>query len=272
MPGPKRMTWHDLSQTGIPQGTTAVINLAGQNVLDMKRRWTPGFKQNVWNSRVKTTKALADAIIKAHVKPHAFVTISGIGMYEPSNNTVYSEDSPGKEYDFLSKLCAEWEKAAVLPASAQCRQVTIRSGVVLGRDGGMIKQIYLPFYFGLGGPVGSGDQYMPWIHVNDMAKLILFAVESPGLKGILNGVAPQTITNREFANAFAAALWRPAFFPLPTSILNLVLNEERAKMITEGQRVVPKRTQSLGFKFVYPDIVAACQALASPPKEGDIHF
>lgn len=198
MPGPQRITWHELNEVGIPKGTTAVVNLAGQNVLDPTRRWTPGFKQNVWNSRVKTNLALAQAINNAAVKPSVFVTISGVGIYPPDTETEYSEESPGKEVDFLSKLCIEWEKAAKLPEGAGCRNVIVRSGVVLGKDGGMIKQLYLPFFLGLGGPVGSGNQFLPWIHVDDVAKLICFAIESGEIDGVLNGVAPQIITNKEF--------------------------------------------------------------------------
>lgn len=201
MPGPQRMTWHELQETGLPTGTTAVVNVAGQNVLDPTRRWTPGFKQNVWNSRVKTTTALARAIENAVHPPSAFVSISGVGIYKPSPTAEYTEDTHGlSDFDFLSKLCIEWEKAGSLSSTVNCRHVAIRSGVVLGRDGGMIKQLYLPFYLGLGGPVGSGSQFLPWIHVADIVRLITFAVETDGLKGVINGVAPQVITNKEFTD------------------------------------------------------------------------
>lgn len=200
MPGPQRLSWQDLQQTGLPNGTTAVVNLAGQNVLDMSQQWNEGFKQNVRNSRVKTTKALAEAIGNARPKPNVFVTISGVGIYPPSTDKEYTEESEVKQYDFLSKVCHEWEAAAKLPQNMKVRQVTIRSGVVLGRHGGMIKQLYLPFCLGLGGPVLPGNQYLPWIHINDITRLILFAIENPKVEGILNGVAPQVITNKVFSN------------------------------------------------------------------------
>lgn len=262
MPGPNHLTWHDIEQCGLPARTTAVVNVAGQNVLDPTKRWTAGFKQNVWNSRVRTTATLTKAIIDATDKPKAYVTISGVGVYKPSPFKEYVEDDITEEFDFFSKLGIEWERAAKLPESlSQCRQVTVRSGVVLGKDGGMIKQLYLPFFLGLGGPVGSGSQYLPWIHIEDLARLIVFAIETEGVDGILNGVAPQTITNKEFTDTFAKVLWRPAVLPLPESVLNTIFNKERAKLLTEGQKVLPKRTQAMGFNYIYPDIKSACEEL-----------
>lgn len=199
MPGPQRLSWQDLQNSGLPDNTTAVVNLAGQNVLDLKQKWNAGFKQNIWNSRVNTTAALAKAIVNASKKPKVFVSISGVGIYKPSKDNEYTEEAKVEEYDFLSRMCQEWEKAAKLPKDVNVRQVTIRSGVVLGRNGGMIKQLYLPFYLGLGGPVMPGDQYLPWIHMKDLIRLIAFAIENEKVSGVLNGVAPQTVTNKTFS-------------------------------------------------------------------------
>lgn len=258
----------ELAESGLPVNTVAVVSLAGQNVLNPTRRWTPGFKQNVWASRVNTTRSLADAIIKAPFKPKVFISISGVGIYEPSQTTEYNEGSHGESFDFLSKLCQEWESAAKLPAHLGVRQVIVRSGVILGRNGGMIKQLFLPFYLGLGGPVGRGDQYMPWIHIHDVANLLLFAIENDSVHGVLNGVAPQIVTNRQFARAFGQALWRPALIPIPEFVLNVAFSEERAKIMTEGQKVIPKRTLEYGFHYKYPDINSACKEVAKliPPK------
>jgi uncharacterized protein (TIGR01777 family) len=261
MPGPQRMTWNDLNRQGLPDGTTTVINLAGQNVLDFKQRWNAGFKQNVFNSRINTTSSLANAIVSAKKKPSVFVTLTGVGIYKPDKVKEYDEDSSETEFDFLSRLCHEWENAAKLPKGTSTRQVTIRSGVVLGRDGGMIRQLYLPFFCGLGGPVMPGDQYLPWIHIDDLIRLILFVVGNQQVEGTLNGVAPQNITNKQFSDAFACALKRPAFLPVPKFVLDLLLNKERANMLTQGQKVLPKRTTSLGFKYKYPDIASACQQI-----------
>ena len=132
-------------------------------------------------------------------------------------------------------------------------------GVVLGRRGGMIEQLYWPFFFGLGGPVASGQQYLPWIHLHDIVRLFLFAIENKPVEGVLNGVAPNIITSSQFAKAFGRSLWRPAFLPLPEFAANILLGNERAKMLTCGQKVIPKRTLELGFSYNYPTISEACK-------------
>lgn len=197
MPAVKHMTWHDLEKDGLPTGTSAVVNLAGQNVLDPTRRWTPGFKQNVWNSRINTTAACARAIEKATIKPKVFVSICGVSHYAPGPQ-LNTEESKTTEFDFMSRLCIEWEKAANLSDNSICRVVKIRSGVVIGREGGMIQSLILPFWLGFGGPIGDGSHDLPWIHVQDICNMIKFAIEKPEVNGILNGVAPELITNRDF--------------------------------------------------------------------------
>ncbi|XP_011635264.1 epimerase family protein SDR39U1 isoform X1 [Pogonomyrmex barbatus] len=258
MPGPNRISWNNLERYGLPENTSAVINVAGQNILDIKQRWSPGFKQNVRNSRVKTTKTLADSV--QNTKATVFATISGVSYYKP-NNTIYTEESKCESYDFLSRLCHDWEEAAKLPEDCNIRQVTIRSGVVLGRSGGMIKEIYPQFFVGLGGSIGTGNQYMPWIHITDLVNMFMFVLKNNNVHGILNGVAPQLITNKEFTKAFAVAMKRPAIIPLPSFLLKILLNEERAKIMLEGQKVMPKRVTELGFQYQYPDIESACKQL-----------
>ncbi|XP_030749315.1 epimerase family protein SDR39U1 [Sitophilus oryzae] len=261
MPGPQHISWNQLNNAGLPKDTVAVVNLAGQNVMDFKQRWSPGFKQNVVSSRVNTTASLAKAINDASVKPKAFVTMSGVGIYKPDCNLEYTECSKTEPFDFFSKLVLEWEKATSLDSLSKnhCRVISIRSGVVLGKDGGMIKQLYFPFFLGLGGPVGDGKQFMPWIHIDDLVKLIIFAIENDKVEGVLNGVAPNPCTNKEFSIAFAKALRRPAYIPTPKLVFNVILGKERAKMITEGQKVLPERTQEVGFKFQYPTVESACE-------------
>lgn len=261
MPGIKRINWHDLEKVGLPEGTSAVVNLAGQNVLDPTRRWTPGFKQNVWNSRINTTAACARAIERATVKPRIFVNISGVSHY-PDGAQENSEESKTTEFDFMSRLCHEWEKASNLSDNSTCRVVRIRSGVVIGREGGMIKSLIVPFWFGLGGPIGDGSHNLPWIHVQDLCNLIKFSIEKPEVSGVLNGVAPEIITNYQFSKAFASALFRPALIPLPEFALNLIFNQERAVLLTKGAKVVPTKVQKLGFHYQYPDIRSACKDVA----------
>ena len=133
------------------------------------------------------------------------------------------------------------------------------SGVVLGRDGGMIQQMFLPFFFGVGGKMGSGKQYLPWIHIADIASIITFAVMNDKVTGILNGVAPQMATNEEFTKTFGSTMKRPTLIPVPEGIVNRVFGPERGKIILQGQKVIPKRTLELGYKYLYPDLKSACQ-------------
>ncbi len=126
----------------------------------------------------------------------------------------------------------------------------------------MIAQLYFPFFFGLGGPVGSGQQYLPWIHLHDIARLFLYAIENKPVEGVLNGVAPDLVTSKEFAKAFGSSLWRPALIPLPELACNILLGPQRAKMLTKGQKVIPKRTIESGFKYKFPDIRSACKELS----------
>ncbi|XP_047534526.1 epimerase family protein SDR39U1 [Vanessa atalanta] len=260
MPAANNISWTSLEASGLPSNTCAVVNLAGQQFMDFTKIWTPGFKQNVLNSRVFTTRALATAINKSKNKPKVFVLVTGVGAYEPSETNKYDESSPSTGNDFFSKLLVEWEKAAYVDPPV--RLVIIRSGVVLGREGGMIKNMILPFFFGLGGPIASGKQFLPWIHIEDLTRLIQFSIENQEVKGILNGVAPQVITNVDFTKAFAKALSRPAFFTVPEFVLNILLHKERAMMLTKGQHVTPKRTLEYGFQFKYPNIDAACAECA----------
>ena len=123
----------------------------------------------------------------------------------------------------------------------------------------MINQLYWPFFFGLGGPISTGQQFLPWIHIHDIARLFLFAIENEQVDGVLNGVTPDIITSKQFAQAFGRSLWKPAFIPLPAFVFDMLLGAERAKMLTQGQKVVPKRTMELGFRFQYPDISSACK-------------
>ena len=191
-----------------------MINCCGQNVLDPLHRWNEDFKQKVYNSRVKTNEMLARAIRESEDPPAAFIHMSGVGFYPPdrlaeAGSRGQTEASPGGQHDWLASLVKDWEAAAQLPTSSSTRVVSLRSGVVLGRKGGMIQQTLLPFFFGLGGRIGPGDQVMPWVHVKDVAGLMVHAVTSP-MSGVYNTVSPSRVTNAEFTAAYARALSRPA--------------------------------------------------------------
>jgi len=263
-PGPSQITYNNLDTNGLPLNTTAVVNLAGQNVLDYFNRWTPNFKSKVYDSRIETAKAFKKAIEKCDPerRPKVFVQVTGIGYFPPrDDNFIYNEDTGIEEWrrDFFSKLVGDWEDAARLSPETGVRNVFVRPGVVLGRKGGMISQIFLPFFLGTGGRMGSGTQPMAWVHVKDVCGIITHAIEDEKVTGVLNAVAPQMITNQEFVDAFATALHRPAFFPLPDIVWNVVFGQERATMITQGQKVEPKRTLESGYKFQFPNIAEACK-------------
>ncbi|NXQ23563.1 D39U1 protein, partial [Alaudala cheleensis] len=255
--GKDRISWEELSRSGLPL-CDAVVNLAGENVLNPLRRWSDAFCREVTNSRVETTKALAKAIAAAEQPPRAWVLVTGVGYYRPSPTAEYTEDSPGGDFDFFSRLVSSWEAAARIPGSST-RGVVVRSGVVLGRDGGAIAQMLLPFRLGLGGPMGSGLQPFPWIHIQDLAGIVCHALEKESVQGILNGVAPSShgTTNGAFARELAAALGRPALLPVPAWAVQAVFGAERACMLLQGQRVLPQRTLSSGYCFLFPELPAA---------------
>lgn len=163
----------------------------------------------------------------------------------------------------MSKLSIEWEKAATISKDVGVRNVKIRTGVVLGREGGMVAALILPFWFGFGGPVGDGKQPLPWIHITDLCNLIKFSIENPKVEGVLNGVAPQIITNGEFSKAFAKALWRPALIPLPEFVVDTLFSKERSVLLTTGAKIKPKRTLETGFKYEFGEIFPACKDVGS---------
>ncbi|XP_072363702.1 LOW QUALITY PROTEIN: epimerase family protein SDR39U1, partial [Scyliorhinus torazame] len=222
------------------------------------------FKEEVVSSRVGTTKRLRTAIVNAKNPPRVWVIVTGVGYYKPSLTAEYDEDSSGGDSDFF----ASWsgiEEAARLPEDkAQfVRQTIIRSGVVLGKEGGALRQMIWPFWLGVGGAIGSGRQPFPWIHVDDASGILAHALEADGVSGVLNGVAPSPNTNRQFAEALAASLGRPALLPLPGFAVEAVLGAERAGILLEGQRVVPRRTLASGYKYRYPDLPAALENIVS---------
>lgn len=215
-------------------------------------------------------------------KPDVFISMSGVGFYPPDPNKEYNEASEGGNADFLSRLARDWEKASEpIENELNVRRVVLRAGAVLGSTGGMIRSMYWPFFFSLGGkkkqnkkkifeiffspsgPIGNGNQPFSWIHVDDVCLLIIYAIENQHVKGILNACAPELINNREFSQSFARAFSPPrfSFFPVPSFVLRTLLGPERAVVATEGQKVIPRATLETGYKFKYPTIKAASEDL-----------
>jgi uncharacterized protein (TIGR01777 family) len=235
----------------------AVINLAGENVFG--RRWGGKFKALLFDSRVQTTRHVAQALLRqprrADGQGKVLVNASAIGIYGPHGDEELTEDSPPGA-DFLADLCVEWEKAAraVEPAGVRC--ALVRVGVVLDKEGGALAKLLTPFKLFAGGPAGSGRQWMSWVHHEDMTGLFLLALDHAEAQGPLNGTAPNPVTNRDFARALGRVLHRPSFFPTPGLALRLALGEV-AGVVVEGQRVLPKRALALGYEYKYPTADAA---------------
>jgi uncharacterized protein len=232
----------------------AVIHLAGENVF--ARRWNEAFKATLRDSRVRSTANVVAALARkprtAAGNAKVLVNASAIGYYGPHGDEELTEASPPGD-DFLARLCIDWEREARRAEPHGVRVAMVRVGVVLDKEGGALRKLLLPFKLGAGGPVGSGRQWMSWIHHADLVVLFLFALDTAGAAGPLNGTAPNPVTNREFGKALGHTLHRPAFVWTPGFALRLALGEV-ADVITTGQRVLPKRPLELGYSFRFPTL------------------
>ncbi len=235
-------------------GSDVVVNLAGAPVVT---RWTDAAKRTIASSRVDLPRAFLSALERNRHRPAAYVSASAIGYYGTSRTATFTETSPPGD-DFLARVCVAWELEAARAATLGMRVAIVRTGLVLGRNGGALGKLLPLFRLGLGGPVASGEQWNSWIHLDDHIALYLLAVD--GFAGTLNATAPQPVTNREFTRALAAAVHRPALFPAPEFALKLVFGEG-ASIVTEGQRVLPAAALAAGFTFRYPAIGEACASL-----------
>lgn len=253
------ISWDQVRKNEIPLDTVAVINAAGEPILEPTRLWTSKFKKSVWDSRVLTNQCLVDAINKMNTqKPKLFISFSGVGIYPPNTDKCkpYTESYDVKEFDYLSKLAIGIEKSAI-PKSDDVRSVIIRLGVVFGRQGGFISQLYPFFRFGFGICMGNGSQFLPWIHIDDVCRLVLFAIENNSVEGIVNGVAPEIVTHHYFAKSFVEVFGHSFVFKVPGFIFKLIFGTERAKMVLEGQAVEPTKLNNLNFSYKLPDIKTA---------------
>jgi uncharacterized protein (TIGR01777 family) len=235
-------------------GSDVVVNLAGENVA---QRWTPEVKAKIRASRVDAPRALIASLGRVEPTPKAYISASAIGYYGTSESASFAEASePGS--GFLAGVCVEWEAEADRAAAIGMRVAKVRTGLVLGTDGGALPKL-LPLYrLGAGGIVASGRQWYSWIHVDDQVGVYLHAID--GAEGVLNATAPNPVRNADFNRSLAATLHRPAVFPAPAFAVQLLLGEG-ASVVTEGQRVLPVRTLATGYSFRYAEIDAAFQSL-----------
>lgn len=261
VPGVTRVGWTPDGDAGAwaaaIDGADAVINLAGESLA--AKRWTPARKAELRDSRVLPTRSLAAAITASSSPPKVFASGSAVGYYGPSGDEPKTEDAPAG-HDFLARLCEDWEQEARRAERPRTRVVLLRSGVVLERSGGALAKMVTPFRFFAGGPLGSGRQYMAWIHRIDWVEMVRWIVETPAIAGPMNLTAPHPVTNAEFARALGRALHRPSLVSAPGIALRLLLGEMADSVLT-GQRAVPARALAAGFHFRYPEIDLALRGI-----------
>jgi uncharacterized protein (TIGR01777 family) len=237
-------------------GTDAIVNLAGEPVA---QRWTPEVMKRIRSSRVDRTLQLAEALAGEPARPGVYVSASAIGFYGARGDETLTETSPpGKGY--LADVCVEWERAADFVETLGVRTVKLRIGIALGRGGGALEAMVPLFRAGVGGKLGSGKQWMSWIHADDVAGLVSFALGHNAASGAWNATAPHPVTNAEFTKALAKALHRPALFTVPEFVLRLKYGEMASVMLA-SQRVLPEAALRAGYTFLYPELPAALASL-----------
>lgn len=280
-PGPDRITWDELARNGLP-ACDAVVNLAGQHILDVRRRWDDAYRDEVIRSRVETTKQLVKALNESPNPPAVFVSTAGKCFYGTREldagqaHPELDEDSQPMGMDFPAELVGQWEAAADGVDATRLRHVKLRIGVVLGkverksyigrlwqigRARGFLPIIRLPFCLGLGAVIGSGRQMLPWIHIDDMVGILLHVIDRPQTRGRYNAVSPGIVTNREFIETFAARLRRPVLWSVPEWLVRFLVGDERSSILLRGQLVRPKRTLESGYAFRYPQLKPALEDL-----------
>jgi len=254
--------WDGTSAQGwghlVEQGA-AIVNLAGENIGE--RRWTEARKQAIIESRLRAGKAVSEAVAKARNKPDVVIQASAIGYYGSRTDEILTEKSPPAD-DFMSRICQQWEPATAPVEQAGVRRVVVRSGVVLSRQGGAFPRMIMPFNFFAGGPLGSGKQWISWIHVRDEVAGLRFLMDNPNASGVYNLTSPYPLKNVDFERAVGRVMRRPAIIPTPAFAIRLLFGE-MAITVLEGQRVAPERLEKEGFVFNYPRIEEALRDLLS---------
>ena len=238
-------------------GVDAIVNLAGEGIAD--KRWTSARKDALRNSRILSTRTLVRAVAGCARPPKVFISGSAIGYYGPHGDEPVTESTPPGD-DFLARLCVEWEQEARKVESPSTRLAIVRTGLALDRDGGALKKMLLPFKLGLGATLGSGDQYMPWIHAADWTALVSWMIQNDRASGAFNATAPAPVTNRTFTRTLGRVLHRPAVLHAPALVLRAALGELSSALL-RGQRVLPAAAEQLGFRFTYRELEPALESL-----------
>jgi uncharacterized protein (TIGR01777 family) len=263
-PAKPGITWHAWEPTlerpaaEAFDGVNGVVNLVGERI---DQRWTDAAKQKIMETRRTGTHNLVQAIAGLEKRPAVLVNQSAVGYYGDRGGDLVDEaEGPGGE-SFDSKVVEEWERAAHEIDATGVRLVVARSGQILDAGGGMLAQLLPPFKLGLGGPLAGGSQYISWIHADDEIGILLWALDSKNVSGVVNATAPNPATNRDFSKALGRALGRPAVVPVPGFVLDLKFGGEFGAVLKGGQRVIPKRTLELGYEFKFPQLDRALKDL-----------
>ncbi len=239
------------------EAADVIVNLAGESIA--AGRWTPERKRRIRESRVHAGQAVVEAVRAATHPPQVVVQASAVGYYGPRGDEPVTEETPPGS-DFLAQVCVAWEASTAAVEERGVRRAVIRTGVVLSTQGGALPRMLLPFRLFLGGPLGSGRQYLPWIHLDDQVAAIRFLLEHPEAQGPFNLCAPNPMTHREFSRILGQVLGRPSWMPVPALALRLLFGE-MATVLLEGQRAVPRRLQEAGYSFRFPELRPALQDL-----------
>jgi hypothetical protein len=238
------------------EGCGAVVHLAGEPVA---QRWTAAAQQRIRSSRVDGTRQLVQALAALEARPAVLISASAIGYYGSRGDEALTESSPPAT-DFLGEVAVEWEREAKAAEALGIRVAMLRFGVILGRDGGALKKMLPPFKLGIGGRIGNGRQWMSWIHIDDIVRLIAFAIANESVRGPMNAVAPNPVTNAQFTRVLARALHRPAIFPVPLFVLKILFGQ-MAEILYASQRVIPEAAAREGFEFKFAELSAALRDL-----------
>lgn len=255
--GVKAFSWNPTIEPAPAEaftGIDTVFHLAGESVAS--GRWTSAKKVRMRESRIAGTRNLVATLAALKVKPKVLVSASAVGYYGDRGEEVLDESAQPAS-DYLAELCQGWEREALAAQEHGIRVATIRIGIVLGPKGGALAKMLTPFYLGAGAPLGSGKQYMPWIHLEDLVRMMLFAAEHENVHGPLNGASPNPVTNREFTKTLGSAIHRPTFMPpVPGFMLNIMFGEF-GSILLNSQRAIPKAAEQAGFKFEFPQLESA---------------
>jgi uncharacterized protein (TIGR01777 family) len=241
----------------LASGFDAVIHLAGESIVG---RWTEAKKQRILDSRSRGTGHIAEAVAQAEQRPRIFISASAVGYYGSRGDEILREDSPSGE-GFTAEVCRKWEAAAQPAAAAGIRTAQMRIGVVMSADGGALHKMLLPFRLGMGGRLGDGGQWWSWVSVEDVVGAILHVLNHDSLRGPVNTVAPNPVTNAEFTRTLASVLSRPALFPMPAFAVRLAFGQMGEELFLASQRVEPAKLTASGYQFQHPDLRKALEAI-----------